>query len=89
MPPVFHSRSPDTDPEIEARQIELLRCAPASRRATLSLSLTATVISLARRGIRRAMPEASEQDVALRFVELHYGRELALALRRHLTSRGR
>lgn len=89
MPPFFRSEPTDTDPDVEARQIELLSRATASRRAALALSLSATVMSLARRAIRRGMPGAPEEHVAVRFVELHYGRELAMALRRHLESRAR
>ena len=46
----------------------------------------AQVIGLARRAIRRSLPGATEEEVALRFVELHYGRELAMDLRRFLSA---
>jgi len=85
----MRARSADTHPDAERFQIELLRRAPVARRMRLALSLSRSVITLARRAIRRTMPEATEQEVALRFVELHYGRDLADGLRRHLAARGR
>jgi hypothetical protein len=84
MPP---ARSADTDPEAERVQLELLRRAGPTRRAEMALGLSAAVIDLARAAIRRTLPYASEEEVGLRFVELHYGRELAAALRRHLRAR--
>jgi hypothetical protein len=79
----FARRQTDTEPDVEARQIELLSRAPAARRAALALSLSATVITLARRALGRH-PLESQEEAALRFVELHYGADLAVALRRHL-----
>jgi len=75
----------DTDPEAERVQLELLRAAQPGRRARMALDLSALVIVLARRGLRTTLPPgASEHDAALRFVELHYGRELADGVRRRL-----
>lgn len=79
------ARSPDTDPEAERVQIDLLRRAGVSRRAGLALSLSATVIGLARRAIRRSL--ATDEAVRLRFVELHYGCELASEVERYLAAR--
>ena len=82
----MEGRSADTDRDAERVQIELLRRAGVARRAAMALSLSAQVIGLARRAIRRSLPEATEEEVALRFVELHYGRELAMDLRRFLSA---
>lgn len=68
-------------------QVELLRAAGPSRRAALCRSLSASVISLARQAIRTRHPEYSDRDVALAFVELHYGTQLAMDIRRYLQSR--
>jgi len=81
------ARSPDTDADAEAVQIDLLRRAGVSRRAGLALSLSATVIGLARRAIRRSL--ANDDAVGLRFVELHYGRELASEVQRYLAAHRR
>ena len=85
----MEARSADTDADAERVQIELLRRAGPARRAAMALSLSAQVIGLARRAIRESMPGATDEQVGLRFVELHYGRELAAELRRFLSARQR
>ncbi len=70
--------------EADGVQIELLRRAGAARRFELARSLSASAISLARAAIREREPGLSEREVLLRFVETHYGAELAHAVRRHL-----
>ena len=82
-------RSADTDPEAERAQIELLRQAGPARRLAMAVSLSDQAISLARQAIRNWMPGATEEEVGLRFVELHYGRELADEVRRYLAERRR
>lgn len=47
--------------------------------------MSQSAVQLARRAIRRTMPDATEQEVQLAFVELHYGAELAQRLRAFLT----
>jgi len=79
----------DTDPEAAAFQLQLLRGATPARRVGLALSLSRSVIELSRAGIARRMPGASEREVALRFVALHYGEALARELEAHLLARGR
>ena len=85
MPAVEHGLS-DTDPETERIHLEMLRAASPSRRLQLAISLSRTVMSLARDGIARSLPGASPEEVGLRFVELNYGRELAAALRAYLAA---
>lgn len=77
----------DTDPEAARMQIDLLRRATPGRRLQLALSLTQTVIELSRAGLARQMPGATREEIGLRFVELHYGPELAAELRAHLQAR--
>lgn len=72
--------SSDTDVEAERVQLGLLRSASAERRIALALSLSQTTLALARDGLRRRHPSASERDLALRFVSLHYGETLAAEL---------
>lgn len=73
----------DTDPDAEAVQIELLRRAGPARRFALARSLSRTTMALARRALRRAHPRATDEEIAVRFVAIHYGEELARALERH------
>lgn len=80
-------RSPDTDPEAERIQLDLLRRAGPTRRAQMALSLSAAVIDLARMALRRSFPEATEEEIRLRFVERHYGQELASGLSQYLLTR--
>lgn len=82
-------RSPDTDPEAERVQIALLREASVARRCAMALSLSGAVIGMARRAIRRALPEASEAELGVRYAALHYGKELAEGLRQRLDSERR
>lgn len=81
------SRPDDTTPEAERVQIDLLRAAPVSRRLHLAWSLSATVIGAARRALARANPQASQAELDVRFVEIHYGPDLATALREDLRRR--
>jgi hypothetical protein len=79
----------DTDPEAARLQIELMRRASPSRRLQLALSLSRAVIALSREGLAQRMPGASETEIGLRFVALHYGAALADAVRVDLASRRR
>lgn len=67
--------------------MHLLRQMGPARRARLALELSAQVIGLAKRHLRRCHPDASEAEIGIKFVELHYGPELAEGLRRHLADR--
>jgi hypothetical protein len=77
----------DTDPETERVHLEILRRATPARRIRLALSLSQTVISLSRGGLARVFPGGSSEDLALRFVALHYGADLADELRADLAAR--
>lgn len=77
----------DTDPETQRKHMELLRRASPSKRLCLALSLSRTVMALSRAGLARRLPEATPQDVGLRFVALHYGEDLADQVRRALAAR--
>jgi len=70
-------------------QVELLRAAGPAGRFARARSLSASVIGLSRRAIRRRHPDWSERDVVLEFVALHYGRDLADRVREHLDRKGR
>jgi hypothetical protein len=86
MNPRMHARSPDTDPAAEQVQIALLRAAPISRRLTLAVSLTESVRSFARRAAKRRWPAADEREIRLHLVEIHFGREVADAIRLRLVT---
>ena len=75
----------DTDPRMLEVQIELLRRAGPARRAAIALSMTTTAIKLARAAIQRAHPDWSDQEVALMWAEVHYGKELTDRVRAYLS----
>lgn len=77
----------DTDPDAARVQLDLLRRASPAKRLSLALSLSRSVLGPSRRGLARRLPGASEEEVGLRFVERHYGRELAQELRLDLARR--
>ncbi|MBI3933022.1 MAG: hypothetical protein HY317_06375 [Acidobacteria bacterium] len=79
MPPLT-----DTDRAAEEAQVRLLRAATPARRTQAAFSLSRAVIELARRALRRAAPDATDEEIGLRFVALHYGDDLAQRVRAHL-----
>lgn len=83
----MHTGVSDTDPDIARLHADLLRQATPARRVQLALSLSASVMQLAYAGIRRRSPGISERDASLRFVEIHYGADLAKAIRDMLALR--
>ncbi len=83
----MRTQSMDTSPEAERVQIELLRKASAAKKYGLVNSLSRTLIQASRNNIRRLRPDASEEELALIFVELHYGKELADRMRTDLERR--
>ncbi len=74
----------DTDAEAARVHMDLLRRASPARRLQLALSLSRSVLALSREGIARRLRPASEEEVGLEFVWLHYGPNLADEVRRHL-----
>jgi len=77
----------DTDPETGRVHLEMLRSASPHQRLRLALSLSGTVMSLARHGIARAQPGASPEEIGLRFVALLYGPQLAEDVKQCLSAR--
>jgi len=78
------SQSPDTAPQAEKVQIQLLRQASVSKRVSKVRSLAKTAIYLSRRAIQRANPSLSEREVDLAFVANHYGDKIAEGLRLYM-----
>ena len=80
-------RPDDTTREAERVQAALIRAAPVARRLRLAFGLSATVIGLAKRAIARANPAESNEEIELRFVAFHYGRDLADSVKDELQRR--
>lgn len=79
-------QSPDTTPQAEKVQIELIRQSSVAKRISMVRSLSQTAMFLSRRAIRRANLSLSEREVDLLFVELHYAKDLAERLRSYMES---
>ncbi len=73
----------DTSKEAAEFQIALLQSKTTSHRLGLALTLSESTIALSKRAIRRANPDISEYELRCRFVELHYGKELADSYRKY------
>jgi hypothetical protein len=67
----------DTHFEARAVQIERLRRMSIGERIAMADELSAMTTHLSRQAIREVMPEATEAQVILRWIELVYGKELA------------
>ena len=78
----------DTHPDAERVQIELLRKATIAQRVRLTRSLSSMAMQLAWRAIEEANPGASEHEIALIFVAVHHGQDLANRLRADFVRRG-
>ncbi|HET8853564.1 MAG TPA: hypothetical protein VFN02_13660 [Ktedonobacteraceae bacterium] len=83
----MRTQSMDTSPEAERVQIELIRKASPAKLFGLVRSLSQTMIQASRNTIRRLHPDASEEELALIFLELYYGKELADRVRADLEKR--
>lgn len=80
----------DTHPAADAVQLDLLRRAGITKRASIALRLSQDVVARSRRALAETMPGATELEVKLRWVQLWYGDELAGQVRRYLDAqRGR
>jgi hypothetical protein len=53
----------------------------------VALGLSATIVTAARAALVRGQPDASSRDHDVRFVEIHYGGDIAAALRAELARR--
>lgn len=74
----------DTYPMAEAVQITLLREAGQARRSCLMLSITQSMLDLSRRGIQQHYSHLSPLEQRIKFVELVYGIDLAIRLKKYL-----
>lgn len=83
----MRTQSPDTSPDAERVQIERLRAMTPAQRMTVSRAMTRRNIRLSLRAIRRAQPDASDDDVKVTFIAVHYGRDLAERVRAELARR--
>jgi hypothetical protein len=67
----------DTDPKIEAMQIQLLRQASPTRKMNMLAQLNASAHMLAMMGLRSRFPQANEDELRLKMAAILLGGELA------------
>jgi hypothetical protein len=67
----------DTHPDIERLQLDLLRQAPAWRKAQMLGEMYASMKQLALSGLRSRHPEASQMELQRRLADLLLGADLA------------
>ena len=75
------TQSPDTSPEAERIQIELIRKMSPAKKFNLVRSMTRTMILASRENIRSLHPDLNEKDLNILFIELYYGQDLATRVR--------
>lgn len=85
----MRTQSPDTHPEAEKVQIEILRRMGATRRSQLTLSLTRAALRMSRAAVARACPDLGPDELKVKLVELNYGRDLAMRVAETLARRSR
>ena len=73
MPPFYT----DTDPKIEALQVQYLRAAPSWRKMEMLARLNASARALALAGLRQRFPMAGEAELRRRLADLLLGSDLA------------
>ena len=77
-------QSSDTNPEAEKVLISLIRSKSIRERLSRLESLSSLTIRLSKRGITRANPGKSKQELDLLFVKHHYGEILFNKLKQFL-----
>lgn len=83
----MRTQSMDTSPEAERVQIELIRKASPAKLFSLVRSLSQSLIEMNRQTLRKLHPQMNEEELALMFIELNYGKELADHVRADLKRR--
>jgi len=88
LPRGFMPVSSDTSAAFEEAQTQLLREKPPAERLMTAVRLSDEVIRASQRAIARVHPELSADEAAHLFIEIHYGKELADAVREYKRGRG-
>ena len=74
----------ETHPSTEAIQADVFRRKTPQERFQLLTEMSDMVVSLSRRALRRANPDATDNELLVTFIDLHYGRDLAERVRKRL-----
>lgn len=79
----------DTNEEAAAAQVSALQAMSTSKRFALTIAISEAAINLSKRAIALANPGITEQEVRFRFIELHYGKQLAEDVRTYVAKQKR
>ena len=80
--PTWRQMNMDTSPEVEAIHIGMLRELPDWRKAQMLARLSRMAARLALMGLRDRFPEATEEELHLRYVEQIYPPEVVTLIHR-------
>jgi len=83
----MRTQSPDTSPEMERVQIDMLRKMSIAERFAMMESWSQFIREVAKQGIQQDYPSASEEEVALMLVAHLYGQPLTERVRVELANR--
>jgi hypothetical protein len=83
----MRTQAPDTSPEVEKVQFDLLRQAGVTKRLQLARAQTASAIRLSRGRIAKRHPDWSEREVALHWATITYGEALTNRVQKYLEQR--
>lgn len=85
----MRTQSPDTSVAAEREHIRLLREAGPARRLALAMELSDMTRAMAWNALVKSEPELSHDERVVRFVELHYGADLAAMVQRCMAAKAR
>ena len=74
----------DTSADAEAIQLELIRKMPPTEWVNMAIRMTTRLVRECKAAIRRSHPAYTEEEVGLAFIELNYGKTLAVEVRQYL-----
>lgn len=79
----------DTSDQAEQQQLELFRRLTPTERIQKVCSLSSSLRQMAMDSIRRHYPEMSDHECQIKFIEITYGPELAVAVDQYKEARAR
>jgi hypothetical protein len=79
---------PDTPPEVENVQVNLLRKAGAGKRLSIALSLSQGLIYLSKQALKKLNPGLSDDELKILFIKNSYGASTAEKVKKRMIEKG-
>jgi len=79
---------PDTPPEVENVQVNLLRKAGARKRFAITLSLSQKMIALSRQALKKAHPGLRDNELKILFIKNCYSAGTAEKVKQRMIEKG-